>query len=105
MNAFCIWERLRGDAGSRTIVVVRVVEIVGVELDLVVVEVEVRSVVELTITIEIFVFIHPCHRKLRFTSAKNRLYSRNPEFYTTASLLREPATDKDKQYLLKQHAL
>jgi len=39
-------ERLRKDGGRGPIVVVRIVDIVRVELELVVVEVEVRSVVE-----------------------------------------------------------
>jgi hypothetical protein len=48
-----IEERLRSDAGSGTKVVIRVVNPVRVELELVVVEVEVRCVDELAIAIRI----------------------------------------------------
>jgi len=52
-------ERLRDEAGGRTIVPVRIVDIVRVELDLAIVEVEVRGLVEIAIGIRIIVFAHP----------------------------------------------
>jgi hypothetical protein len=53
-------ERLRETARGRAIVLVRIGNIVRVELELVVVEVEVRSVVEDVIAIVgEFAFIHP----------------------------------------------
>jgi hypothetical protein len=55
-------ERLREEPGGGTVVVVRIADIVRVELHLVVVEVEVGRVRELTIAIRIIVFAHPWHR-------------------------------------------
>ncbi len=58
-------EILREEHRSRTIVLVRLVEPVRVELDLIVVEVEDRGVVETIVGIRIFAFTLPCHRSLK----------------------------------------
>ncbi len=50
--------RLREEPGSRTVVVVRVVDIVRVELELAVVPVEDRRVLEATIGLRIFAISH-----------------------------------------------
>ncbi|MBI2627717.1 hypothetical protein HYW72_02170 [Candidatus Nomurabacteria bacterium] len=52
-DTFCNNERLRNDTRRRTVVLVRIVDRVRVELDLAVVEVEVRSVVEVDTGIRI----------------------------------------------------
>ena len=46
---YCDEERLRQERGGGTIVLIGIVDIVGVELDLAVVELEVRRVVEVAI--------------------------------------------------------
>ncbi len=61
-DTFCNSERLRNDTGGRTVVLVRIVNRVRVELDLAVVEVEVRTVVEADTGIRIIAFAHPCHQ-------------------------------------------
>jgi hypothetical protein len=61
-------ERLREEPRSGTVVVVRLVDLVRVELHLVVVEVEVGSVRELAIAIGIIVFVHPGHQNLKSDS-------------------------------------
>ena len=65
-------ERLRGETRGGTVVLVRIVDVVRVELDLVVVEVEVRSVTEADIGIRIFVFVHPCHRSFKLFLVGNK---------------------------------
>lgn len=60
-------ERLRKEQRDRTIVVVRVVHPVRVELDLAIVEVQVRGVVEPAIGIRIIAPVRLRHRALRFT--------------------------------------
>ncbi len=60
---FCrVLERLRNESRSGTIVAVRIVEPVRVELDLAVVEVEDRGVIEADIGIRRIVPTHPCHQ-------------------------------------------
>jgi len=65
----------RNEPRSRPIVVVRVVDPVGVELDLAVVEVEDRSVRKRAIGIRIIVFIHLCHQNLNMILTGNKIYS------------------------------
>jgi len=68
-------ERLRNERRRRTVVVVRIVEPVRVELDLAVVEVEVRGVIEANIGIRIFVFVHPSHQSLKVFLVGNKVRS------------------------------
>lgn len=55
---------LRENARSRTIVVVRIVDMVVVELQLVVIELEVQGVLEVAIGIGCFVSVRPDHESL-----------------------------------------
>ena len=68
-------ERLRNERRRGTVVVVRIVEPVRVELDLAVVEVEVRGVIEANIGIRIFVFAHPSHQSLKVFLVGNKVRS------------------------------
>jgi hypothetical protein len=68
-------ERLRKEAGHGTIVVVRIVVPVRVELQLVVVEVEDRGVGEALIIVRILVFVHPCHRNSKLVFVGNKTIS------------------------------
>ena len=70
-------KRLRNGTGGRAIVVVGIVEPVGVELELAVVEVEDRRVLELAISIRIIVFTHPCHRSLKVVLVGNKTRPRS----------------------------
>jgi len=77
--------RLRDKPRDRTVVVVRVVNPVRVELDLAVVEVEVRSVRKVVVSVRIFA-THPSEPpglEIYF-SLEVRPYSLNPEFYLSA---------------------
>ncbi len=74
-GALCEVERLRNKHRRRTVVVVRIVEPVRVELDLAVVEVEVRGVIEANIGIRIFVFVHPSHQSLKVFLVGNKVRS------------------------------
>ncbi len=68
-RAFCLLEeRLREKGGSRTEVLIGIVNPVRVELDLAIVEVEVRSVRENLIGLRIIAPIRPYHWKSRFTA-------------------------------------
>lgn len=58
-DTFCDTERLRKEGRSGTVVVVRVVGPVGVELELAVVELEVRSVREVAIGIRSIASAYP----------------------------------------------
>lgn len=75
LDALCEVKRLRNERRCRTVVVVRIVEPVRVELDLVVVEVEVRGVIEADISIRIFVFAHPSHQSLKVFLVGNKVRS------------------------------
>ena len=65
-------ERLRGETRRGTVVLVRIVDVVRVELDLVIVEVEVRSVIEANIGIRIIVFVRLCHRSFKLFLVGNK---------------------------------
>jgi hypothetical protein len=67
--SFMILERLREESRHRTKVVVRVPNIVRVELELAAVEVEVRSVVEDAIGIQRIIFARLSHRSLKQISS------------------------------------
>lgn len=69
------WERLREEGRSGTVVLVGVVEPVGVELDLAVVEVEDRRVREVAIGVRNIVPVRPCHQTLSFTSCWKQAYT------------------------------
>lgn len=68
---------IRNGTGGRAIVVVGIVEPVGVELELAVVEVEDRRVLELAISIRIIVFTHPRHQSLRVVLVGNKTLPRS----------------------------
>ena len=88
-------EKLREKRGRRAILIVRIVDRIRVELDLVVVEVQDRRVVEAIVRIRIFVFTHLGHR-----SSKAQTHILTPEFYSaTPKKLKGFALDKNKQYL------
>lgn len=78
--------RLRDKPRDRTIVVVRVVDPVRVELDLVVVEVEVRSVRKVVVSARIFA-THPSEPPCLeiYFSLEVRPYSLNLELYLAAT--------------------
>jgi len=63
------------EGGGRTIVSIGIVNPVGIELDVAVVEVEVRRVVKLTIGHRIIAFIHPSHRRLNYIIFSSVFYS------------------------------
>ena len=76
LDTFCFMkERLRREAGHRTIVLVGIVEPVHVELQLVVVEVEDRGVSEALIVVRIIVFVCPSHRNLKLVFVGNKTIS------------------------------
>ena len=68
-------ERLRNESRGGTVVVVRIVEPVRVELDLAVVEVEDRGVIEADIGIRRIVPTHPCHQSLKVVLIGNKVQS------------------------------
>lgn len=68
-------ERLREERRGRTIVVVRIRDVVRVKLNPVVIEVEVRRVRELAISVRIIVFAHPWHRSLKAILIGNKARS------------------------------
>ncbi len=68
-------ERLRNESRGGTIVVVRIVEPVRVELDLAVVEVEDRGVIEADIGIRRIVLIRPCHQSSKVVLIGNKVQS------------------------------
>ena len=74
---FVKWERLRNESRGGTVVVVRIVDPVRVELDLAVVPVEVRGVIEASIGIRIFVFAYPYHQSLKVSLVGNKVRSRS----------------------------
>lgn len=75
MDTFSVLiERLRKEGRHRAIVVVGIVEPVGVELDLAVVEVEDRRVREVAIGIRNIASAHPGHQTLSFTSCWKQTY-------------------------------
>ena len=74
MDAPSCWEIFRDEARRGTVVLVGVVNPVGVELDLAVVEVEDRRVRENAISVRIIASAHPWHQTSRFTSRWKRDY-------------------------------
>ena len=60
-------ERLREEGRSTAIVLISVVEPIGIELDLAIVEVEDRRVRKGAIGLRIIIPIYQCHRVLSFT--------------------------------------
>ncbi|WKZ27009.1 MAG: hypothetical protein QY311_02655 [Candidatus Paceibacterota bacterium] len=74
MDTLSVLERLRHEARDGTVVVVRIVEPVRVELGLAVVEVEDRRVREAVIVVGIIASTHPWHRTLRFTACWKQTY-------------------------------
>ena len=93
-------EWLRDKTGSRTVVVVGIVDPVRVELDLAVVELEVRRLREVAIGIRNFAFVRPCHQTSSFTSRWQRNYMLSILNLIRRYPVREPVLNKSKQYLL-----
>ncbi len=91
---------LRDKTGSRTVVVVGIVDPVGVELDIVVVELEVRGLREVAIGIGKFAFVRPCHQTSNLTSRWKRNYMFSILNLIWRHPVWEPILDKSKQYLL-----
>lgn len=99
MDAPSCWEIFRDEARRGAIVLVGVVNPVGVELDLAVVEVEDRRVRENAIGVGIIAFARPCHQTSRFTSRKG-LYPLDLEFNSAAFAFAKSTLSKGKQYPL-----
>ena len=79
-DTFSRKERLRDEARSRTIVVVRIANMVRVELDLAVIEVEVRRVVEADIRVRLLpLSVRDTEARTSFLLATR--YALAPEFY------------------------
>ena len=95
-------ERLREEAGRRTVVVVGIVDPVRVEFELAVVEVEVQRVVELIIGVRINCFCSSMSPDLEIYYLLRDLYSLNLVFYPVASVFCRTHT-KQKQAVSPQH--